>query len=342
MSNHRINNFNQNLIFKNGSSLMPTRCIFYLTLKCNLTCKMCFQKNKRNILEMTLDQIKKVFKNITLNSLHLVGGELFVRSDIEEILSFFNERINEISIQTNASLLSKEKCDMLNSFENIREVSISIDGLEKNHDAIRGQGVYRKAFSAIQSLCKTKKINIYTVAMSENILDLPELYTILNSQGVNGFILQLEMVYDQHQYKNSISDLKRRNIPANIFNDCVYEELRFSHLPLLKQTIEQLKKMQDKTKIVLNPTIYNQNLDQIITCYSKDQLICSDIREATLKIYPNGDIMLCEALNIVLGNCMESSIEKIWNSEETKKIRKNLCSNGLVEMCSRCCRVDLI
>lgn len=127
----------------------PTYLIFYVTSQCNSRCKMCFnwKYNTKQVKkdELSLEEIQKISKSMGyLQYITLGGGEPFLRKDIDEISKIFydNNKTRIFSIPTNCltpKLIAERTERMLKKCPDaIFKVSMSIDGVGKLHDYIRG------------------------------------------------------------------------------------------------------------------------------------------------------------------------------------------------------------
>ena len=76
------------------------------------------------------------------------GGEPLLRQDLTEILAFSRSLPLHTSLITNGTLLESRIDDIAPYINGV--VYVSLDGLEKTHDAIRGvNGSFRKALHGI-------------------------------------------------------------------------------------------------------------------------------------------------------------------------------------------------
>ena len=147
----------------------PFHFVHFVTAKCNARCTHCFYyKNlnkKRN--ELTLEEIEKLCKSMgNVYYLGLTGGEPFLREDLPEIVHTYYKynNVKNLFIPTNGSIPNKifnqskkilKLCPKL-SFS----INISLDGLEKDHDKIRGmKGSFSKAVQTYNELKNLKRIN---------------------------------------------------------------------------------------------------------------------------------------------------------------------------------------
>jgi Fe-coproporphyrin III synthase len=108
---------------------------------CNLHCTHCYwwlnRKNENNEMgaEKWREIIKKTFKKQRIFVVTLVGGEPTLRPDIIHV--FCQEMPKRVCVVTNGTYPLKR-------FENLYFYWISLDGTEKVHDSIRGEGSYSK------------------------------------------------------------------------------------------------------------------------------------------------------------------------------------------------------
>lgn len=104
----------------------PFKITFALTYKCNLRCLYCKIWERPSRKELELENIKKFLLSINyLRWVHLTGGEIFLRNDIEEILNFLIEKSNLsiLTFPTNGILTKKISfnSDFCNSFFQLKK-----------------------------------------------------------------------------------------------------------------------------------------------------------------------------------------------------------------------------
>jgi MoaA/NifB/PqqE/SkfB family radical SAM enzyme len=331
------------MILSDGTALKPSRAIFYPTLRCNLSCKMCFQrKHDRMIEELSMDEIINIFDNVDLSEILLVGGEIFVRKDIIQVLDYFNSKIENVIIQTNGTLIGEYEIDCLLKMDNLKEIWISLDGLEYTHDQIRGKDVFRKVINVIRRLKDKKKIIVNSVMMSENIDELVNLYEFLNNEGVYEITYQFQMMYSKDQHLSAKHKLKKMGIVIDMYDDCVENSVEIGRLNELESVINRLKASYKNTKISFYPKIFEENISAYLdgTIFNEHKIICKDIINSVLKVNPSGELMICEALKCSQGSLKDNRINEIWNCRNIKRLRVDLSNNNLIDLCSRCCCID--
>src|SRR3989338_724341 len=128
----------------------PSYVIFFVTARCNASCKMCFyrdniQKGNYAGNELTLEEYEKISKKIRLiNILGISGGEPFLRDDLSEIIKIIYKNCPPlvVDLPTNGFFVEsiiKQAEEIAKSCKNmIVDLQLSIDGPEEIHNQIRG------------------------------------------------------------------------------------------------------------------------------------------------------------------------------------------------------------
>ena len=124
-------------LFKNA----PVYVQYYITARCNLTCKQCnIIYANSDVRECTLDEIKRMadnFQRMGVAVVLLTGGEPFTRQDLPEIIRAFESRGVHVRMQTNG-LATDERIQQAIEAGG-RDISISLDSLwPASQDDING------------------------------------------------------------------------------------------------------------------------------------------------------------------------------------------------------------
>jgi len=162
----------------------PLFCGHKLTYNCNLRCKMC-PFWKRPSQDSSLEQEKAILKQVYNSGacgIAFEGGEPLLRKDLAKILAFSRSLPLHTSLITNGTLL-ESKIDEISPYIN-GVVYVSLDGLEKTHDAIRGVGgCFRKAVRGISAAEEKVAVTINTTIMAENIDEIDSLVRLAKELG---------------------------------------------------------------------------------------------------------------------------------------------------------------
>jgi len=318
----------------------PVTLIFFVTSRCNLLCSHCFYWRKLNTAshkELSIDEIRKIAHSFEHPvSLSLTGGEPFLRSDLKEIVEAFHEGCGtkEVGIATNGTLEASTVETIYSILDegllSNLSVQISLDGLEKTHDAIRGiKGAFKKALSTLKALEKIRKHypNFYLkTALSiqkQNITEIKEFVECLLPLNIP---LRFNIVRG--------GSFGVYNLPKSASSSFDPRDQTNSFLSLdeIRQTYACLKNWSDRNSFHFWPSRQQKIWELSIKMLeeSRSEMPCyANAMESVL--YANGDVAFCE-LSKIYGNIREHAYDfkKIWKSEEAEKIRK---------LISRCCCV---
>lgn len=173
----------------------PLRYLFIeITRRCNLACRHCGSDctTETPFQELTTDEwlrfLEFVGGNFDTRRLMLVltGGEPLCRPDFEKILGGLRDNRLYWGMVTNGYALDERRLRLLNEAR-LWSVTVSIDGLEQNHDWLRGrQGSFERALSAVRLLASSKipMMDVVTCVNPRNLAELPEVARTLVGAGV--------------------------------------------------------------------------------------------------------------------------------------------------------------
>lgn len=216
-----------------GYALPPLFINFQITSRCNLNCIMCASNQGKEYLDFAsikkiIDKLYEFYKWFIFKpKIMFSGGEPTIHKDFCNIVEYTRSRGFGVSLCTNGTLLD-ESSMMFLCRQNLEEIIFSIDGLEEDHDRIRGQGSFVKAFNNLKKLCLLDSKNmvvkrINTVLMKTNydleefirfFLDLPveHLFSPVLMQGSNDDLLS-KLSLEMHEFgeiKNKIYLLAKK------------------------------------------------------------------------------------------------------------------------------------
>lgn len=137
----------------------PVYVQFYITARCNLTCKQCnIIYANSDVRECTLEEIKRIADNFAAMGVAIVlltGGEPFTRLDLPEIIREFESRGVHVRMQTNG-LATDERIQKVIEYGG-RDISISLDSLwPGNQDDING-GYAKSWYDALRAMAAFTK-----------------------------------------------------------------------------------------------------------------------------------------------------------------------------------------
>jgi MoaA/NifB/PqqE/SkfB family radical SAM enzyme len=178
----------------NRSLAPPDRVSLNVTLRCNLKCTMC--TTCYDAPELTLEEIKGIIDQTAdwgVQVFNPLGGEPFMRADIEDILSYAVERGFYVTVTTNGTLITERRAERIAQIPSDRlHFNISLDGDEKANDEIRSSGMWARAIQGLQRLRSAdecagnarRKILANTILHARNV---DRFESILDEQAALGF-----------------------------------------------------------------------------------------------------------------------------------------------------------
>jgi len=193
----------------------PLFCGHKLTYKCNLRCKMC-PFWQRPIDDSSTEQEKAILRGIYNSgaiSVAFEGGEPLLRKDLVEILAFSRSLPLHTSLITNGTLL-ESRIEEIAQYIN-GALYVSLDGLEKTHDAIRGvNGCFGKAVRGITASRKKVPVTINTTIMAENIHEIEDLVKLAKELDVK---ISLALAHEYCKANASTPDSRKiKKIAGNL------------------------------------------------------------------------------------------------------------------------------
>jgi MoaA/NifB/PqqE/SkfB family radical SAM enzyme len=140
---------------------------------------------KRTSADSSLDQEKAILKHVYNSGacgVAFEGGEPLLRRDLVDILAFSRSLPLHTSLITNGTLLEARINEIAPYINGV--VYVSLDGLDKTHDSIRGvAGSFRKAVDGINAAKQKVPVTINTTVMAENVDEVESLVMLAKELG---------------------------------------------------------------------------------------------------------------------------------------------------------------
>lgn len=232
---------------KLGNLRVPLYVAWSLTYRCNQRCLYCEvwkikarELNTKNIFSI-IDKLSSLGTRVICFS----GGEPLLRNDLGKIIDYAHKKnISYIDINSNGALV-KERIEEI---KGIRMLCLTLDGPQKIHDRLRGEGSYRKVLEAAH-IAKKNKIKVYfrtvltklNLKYIDNILNLAKKINItvifqpvtLSTYGTNR---HHNLVASNSELRKAIRGLLSRKENGNAAINSPAEVLRyFIHWPKTKK-----------------------------------------------------------------------------------------------------------
>jgi MoaA/NifB/PqqE/SkfB family radical SAM enzyme len=282
----------------------PKEVCLIITYRCNAKCNMCdvWQLKTSPKDEITIADIEKIPSG--LRFINITGGEPFVRQDMKEIVAAARKKAGRIVISTNGYFTDRI-IDLCKTYPDIG-IRISIEGLQKTNDDIRGipHGFDR----GIRTLLTLRRMGLkdigFGMTLQEmNCQDLIPLYDLANALG---YEFATATLHNSHYFNKSDNKIGDKDKVCAEFEKLIAELLK-SNSP---------KKW---FRAYLNYGLMN------FIKGNKRFLKCETGTESCF-IDPSGDVLACNGMSekMSMGNIRTQSFNEIWNSPEAARVRQTV------------------
>lgn len=245
-----------------------------VTRACNLRCKHCLNNSGEAIPnQLNLAELKRLVEDWSkegIQEIRFTGGEPLVFNGIFELIELATNLGVYASIGTNATLVTKDIAKKLKK-AGLKKAVASIDGTERMHDYIRGEGNYKKAIEGIKNL-ESEGINVRVnaVIMKTNMDDIITLAKELNKKKIPLFI------------RRFIESGRGENLKDNTLTKADYDYVR-----------EQLKNELENDKYIGGHYLRNdEGINHRVELPFRFIKGCK-AGERAIVVTPEGDLHLC-------------------------------------------------
>ncbi|MHB8859011.1 MAG: radical SAM protein [Thermoleophilia bacterium] len=291
-----------------------------MTYRCNARCLMCniWQNGDKEDLDIgLLDKLPDSLRYVNIS-----GGEPFLRKDLPELVAAVVKASPQaqIIISTNALIPEKRLRETLAEIRKVSPgigVAVSIDGIGKTHDRVRGvDGAFDRAVALIDGIKRDgiENIRIAFTIFDENVRDYAAVYKLSRRLGV--------------QFTSAVAQGSEHYFQGSGVKPAASEDI---HEQLDKVAASELMTFEPKRWV---RAFFNQGLYRYATGGGRP-LSCQAADDFFF-MSPAGTIYPCNVMDFPLGNLHEATFEEIWNSETAVKARARVagCQMGCWMVCT--------
>ena len=157
--------------------------VWEVTLACCFRCAYCGSSGgvarENELTTAECADVAAQLASLGCRRVSLIGGEVFMRSDWEQIAGELTSRRIKTCIITNGFRMTDEIIAALRRV-GIESVAVSLDGVAEVHDAFRREGSFERAMEAIEALTAARiPTSVISALRSDNAPRLDELYRVL-------------------------------------------------------------------------------------------------------------------------------------------------------------------
>jgi radical SAM protein with 4Fe4S-binding SPASM domain len=172
----------------------PEPSLRYLELQitdaCNFSCKHCYI-GKRGGNELAPEQIRAVlteFEEMQGLRVLITGGEPLLHLKFDQINEMLPDFFLRKVLFTNGALLKKENIRALK----VDEIQVSMDGLEKAHDSVRGTGTFKRVMKTVHdALDAGLSVSISTMVHQHNLSDFDGMERLFKGMGIKDWTVDI-------------------------------------------------------------------------------------------------------------------------------------------------------
>ena len=185
---------------------------WHITNQCNFRCKHCYQTDYKKPI-LSFKQMELIFENFLqiieekrneslgnkniIFHLSITGGEPLLYDHFDKLMSKIAQKKKEfqLSIMSKGSLLKPLILKKLFNDYKVDIIQISIEGVEKKNDEIRGKRNFAKAIRALENIKKMGKKSVISFTLNkQNLEDIPLLvklaYDLKTNISIRRLVLQ--------------------------------------------------------------------------------------------------------------------------------------------------------
>ena len=303
----------------------PLSVHFDLTYRCNERCVHCYLDHDDHG-ELTTAECLTVMKDLaSAGTLFLTfsGGEIFLRPDLYEILAEARRLHFDVSLKTNALLVTEERAARLREF-GVRRVQISVySDIPEVHDAItKVPGSLQRTLAAIPLLLEQGlQVKLACPLMRENLLASRGVMALAEKIGVP-YVLDLTIT---PMMDGNEAPLAHR-VPVSSLLPVMQDPALHACKP--QPTAEAARAMQDY------PATIGSAVSSGIESSAYEDLPCSAGHNSCY-ISPYGDVFPCVQLPQAAGNLRRERFRDIWyHAPQLERLRG--IRESQLPVCSRC------
>jgi len=303
---------------------------WHITDRCNLRCMHCYQNHDNVSKELDIESLLSIFNQYIalLNKwevwghINLTGGEPFIREDILGLLEQFYNHSNVLSygILSNGLLIDDATAKRLKKL-GCKFIQVSLEGGKETNDKIRGQGNFEKVIKSLEVLSTNRIRTLISFSASKlNYLEFPIVAKVGSKYGA-------QMVWAD------------RIIPTgrgeSIKDEMMYPSEVEQFFEIMYACRKKYKKYLFKsTDIPLHRALNFITLKKHEPSGNAMTYRCN-AGNGLITIMPDGSLVPCRRMPIVVGNVLEKSIEELYYSSVLlNQLRdKSIVSEGC-ESCS--------
>ena len=259
-----------------------SQLMIYLTTACQSKCKHCNIWQKRPVEHLSLEDIQRMMQSRCVTqrtTVGLEGGEFILHPHAEEIMAWFQTNHPNYTLLSNC-LASRRVINAVRHYQP-RHLYVSLDGNSETYQKMRGCYGFDRVIEVVETLKDEVPLSLMFCLSPWNTFD------------DMAFVIEVA---------------RRYNVDVRIG---IYGTMAFF------DTTSELLTASDFVKQIPRSILDTQENHEFVALYDEWRnghlrLRCQSIMSC-LVVHSNGDVPLCQNLDVVLGNIHEQTLDEIFN-----------------------------
>ena len=259
-----------------------SQLMIYSTTLCQSKCKHCNIWQKRPVEHLSLEDIQRMMQSRCVTqrtTVGLEGGEFILHPQADEIMSWFQENHPNYTLLSNC-LAPRRVINAVRRYQP-RHLYVSLDGGRETYQRMRGRDGYDQVIEVVEALKDEVPLSLMFCLSPWNTFD------------------DMSFVIDVAKHYGV--DMRIGIYGTMAFIDTTSELLTASDF--VKQIPQSIHDTQENYDLV---ALYDEWRNGHL------RLRCQSIMSC-LVVHSNGDVPLCQNLDVVLGNIHEQTLDEIFN-----------------------------
>lgn len=343
---------------------IPREVSLQLTYKCNLRCTHCYQWNEQGFFrdwgidkqrqELAPELIENILRETSgvPGRLYIWGGEPLMHSRFDEVSRLIERYPRTVTMCTNGLLFQRHMDDLLRIGEHLN-LLVSLDGLDSDHDELRGRGTFKRTMKNMEAMLDLQRKDEYrgqvSVGCMVSHVTVHRMYEFMEwaeEVGVNTVYFQFPW-YIGPQVAEAMDDVYREHFAwlepdtgtaRPTWHSYTYrlpEEL----LPVLRESMARLASRTWSPRIRYQPELTEDEVEPFILGTSRPAQSRTRCLAVTnrMEVHADGNVSSCKFFpEFVVGNLYETPTLQLWQSERFRRVRTILAETGMMPVCSKC------
>lgn len=340
-----------NNMLRPGAKKLSTLMIYGTDL-CDSGCKHCLIWAKRPVKHLPFEKIVEIMGSRCVSqdtTVGLEGGEFLLHPEADRILEWFSKNHPKFDLLSNC-LKPESLIEAVKKYPPKR-LFISLDGDKETYKYMRGKDGYDKVLHVIEQCKDIVPISaMFTLSPYNSFEDLDHVIGVCKNYNIDVRV----GVYNDIDFFDNIEKAHATEISSLKNTETLnYSKVKNELSKISTQRRETLKETQYKT-ISFPDHIYrstdktseykksipqsiketSENFDFILIYdewrKQKTKLKCYSILDS-LVVHPNGDVPICQNLELKLGNVFDKPLDELFNSVASQQTQKKYVHN-----CNKC------